>query len=115
MTDAVGTILDAEPLWEFLKSSDSGLLVKSLSVTTGYGPPEIAMELVVTTPGAADGLLQQDKWIDVKTRTPTDDREVLVCRDGAVKVAVFWGPGYGWSISPQPTHWMPMPKARDSK
>lgn len=114
MDVAVGSIVDVESLWEFLKSSDLGLLVTSLSVSTspGHGYPEIAMELIATKRGDVDGLFHRDKWVDVNDRTPEDDREVLVCRGGTVKVAVFWGPEYGWSISPPPTCWMPMPQAR---
>jgi hypothetical protein len=49
-------------------------------------------------------------WNDCDDTLPPDDTPVLCARDSLVREAVYWGPEDGWSISPEPEYWMPMPE-----
>ena len=58
------------------------------------------------------GLRPSSAWVSCDASPPTDDAPVLVCRDGDVSIASYWGSG-DWDISPPPTHWMKLPQAAE--
>lgn len=98
----------------------SAVTVTGLSVThDGYGGPT-AVTLDMSMYGHADAeevteslgfgsSSQKQKWIAASKSKPKSDDVVLVCRGQDVSAAQYWGKKYGWSVSPSPTHWMPMP------
>lgn len=60
--------------------------------------------------GDSRAILRQSLWVPCDEKLPRDDAPVLCARDGSVREAVYWGPEDGWSISPDPEFWMPMPE-----
>jgi hypothetical protein len=106
MIAVTGRAMNAGWISEWLRENDS-VLVKSVSVSTcSYtGRSDISLELS----RVAGEEFELHGWIKASLTKPKDDIEVLVCRDGVVSVASYWGPEDGWSIDPPPTHWMPTP------
>jgi hypothetical protein len=78
-----------------------GLAQIDLSLISFSGEPPSDHEIT-----SAVGL--QRDWINCQSMLPRSDEPVLVCRNDDVGVASHWGDG-DWSVSPSPTHWMPMP------
>ena len=73
----------------------------------------VELSLIATerdsTPTARDitASIQGRGWTSCDALLPDSDDTVLVSRDGEVSTANYWGDS--WSLSPEPTHWMPMP------
>jgi hypothetical protein len=94
--------------------SDMSLAVTGVTVSNTAGSVStVELTLIATdrdsTPTAMDIIasIQGRGWTACDSSLPGSDDTVLVSRDGDVSAANYWGDA--WSISPEPTHWMPMP------
>lgn len=114
---SAGSSFSFNTLYDFLQGNENRCVVRSVSVSSsGYGPTEIDMQLLVLDGDYGSvSISDESQWKKASKKSPSDDSEVLVCRDGTVTTAVYWGPKHGWSIEPPPTHWMPMPKPAKGK
>lgn len=94
--------------------SDMSLAVTGVTVSNTAGNlSTVELSLIATerdsTPTARDitASIQGRGWTSCDALLPDSDDTVLVSRDGEVSTANYWGDS--WSLSPEPTHWMPMP------
>lgn len=128
MSMRVGSTFPVEDFANTLKSigkSGSRLVLTDVSVTQGYG--ELCeIQIGMRMHGRADiddvskelGFTHEKPtadWISVRLEKPESDEPVLVSRGDEVGTATYWGKKHGWSVSPAPTHWMPMPSPPESK
>lgn len=92
--------------------SDMSLAVTGVTVSnTSDSWSKVELSLIATerdsTPTAMGILSSIQGWTSCDALLPDSDDTVLVSRDGEVSTANYWGDS--WSLSPEPTHWMPMP------
>jgi hypothetical protein len=102
--------------WNELSAVLSGMSLAVTGVTvsnTAGSWSTVELSLIATdrdsTPTAMDitSSIQGRGWTSCDALLPDSDDTVLVSRDGEVSTANYWGDA--WSLSPEPTHWMPMP------
>jgi len=91
---------------------DVQLAVTSLSVSQEYsGASRVDVSLLAVGPfDQIENALLAEEWRSAADSPPANDDDVLACLDGDVVIASYWGNGE-WSVSPSPTHWMPVPQA----
>jgi len=110
----VGSTFTVDDFAETLRSfGGSRLALTDVTVTQDYcGQCDIQVGMRMN--GLADEVsrelgLATASWIPARLAKPTSDEPVLVSRGDEVGTATYWGKKHGWSVSPAPTHWMPMP------
>lgn len=98
-----------QTLSDIANAYGKNLYVTDVTVTHEYtGVMTVDVRLrAATTDG---GLTMRSGWIPCEVAVPDTDDDVLVSRGGDVGVGAYWGFSEGWSISPPPTHWRPMPE-----
>lgn len=97
---------------------DGSVAVTGMSVTHEpyNGRSSVTLDLALYGHADAESVVESmgfgagTGWIDASKQKPKSDDVVLVCRGQDVSTSQYWGRKYGWSVSPSPTHWMPMPK-----